>query len=241
MRSDQLDISIETLDNDLYITLSGPFYPEQIPGVEEKFRLLIEDGNKNYLVDLERSDFRSPDITSLFLSLLNNINGRGGRLILIFSNEKNRQFFDPYINVFEIYRDLSELKSSGFLKSLKRTGIYYSKKTGIRLSPVIALILLILISGWVMTLFSIISYQERQIHNRENILSTSESKVRELEREILNLERSLGPLKDLGLINDSLKEADFDKVSEWVEYLNKLEERRLKKNIISPEDETSED
>ena len=94
MRSEQLDISFEELGKeDLLITMAGNFYNAQIPNIWEKLESLIADGNRRYIIDVKRVVFRSEKVIDLFVRLLNDINGRGGRLILIYELRQHGDFF----------------------------------------------------------------------------------------------------------------------------------------------------
>ena len=71
MRFDALDITIEGRDDAVWITFSGPFYKEQIPQIREKFSVLLEDGNRVFIVDLEKVTGIDDSVVQMFLQLLN--------------------------------------------------------------------------------------------------------------------------------------------------------------------------
>ena len=55
MRSEALDITIESRRSAVWLLLSGPFHNEQVPNIREKITGLIDDGNKDIVVDLENA------------------------------------------------------------------------------------------------------------------------------------------------------------------------------------------
>jgi len=237
MKSEQLDISFEDAGQDLKIELSGNFYPEQIAGVREKIEALIEDGNRNYLIDLDGVVFRHGSIVEFFRELLNDINGRGGRMILIFRDPEIKTFFKGYNNIFESYPTVDDFQKSGFFRNLRRTGITYSRKTGIRLSTGMAVIFLVLGSGWLLTLFSILHEQNEEIRLAREYVTELRKDRQVLQRQVQELRRSVQPLQSLGLMDDSLQSADYDDVSDWVEYLETLEKRRRKREAQKSADQ----
>ncbi len=230
MKSRQLDISIETLNNDMLVVLEGLFFDEQIKSVKEKLESLIADGHKSFIVDLHHCEIRSQDIAIMFLEVLNNLKGRNGQLIFLMSTEKKMAHFSKWGNLFSVYATIQEYQNSGFVKNLKKTGIIYSKKTGMRLSPSVALILLVLIGGWLLTLISIIRFQEEGLSEQNKLIHQLEIQKDKMIKDITQLQLRLAPLKDLGLINDSLENANYTFVSDWVQYLEVLENRRNKQS-----------
>ncbi|MGL1935133.1 MAG: hypothetical protein OCD01_08935 [Fibrobacterales bacterium] len=229
MKSKQLDISIETLNNEILIVLEGLFFDEQVQSVQEKIESLIIDGHKLFLLDMHHCEVRTQNLAPMLLEILNNLKGRGGNLIILMSPEKKMLYFAKWSNLFSIYQTVQEYHNSGFVKNLKKTGIIYSKKTGMRLSPGVAAIFLVLLGGWLLTLISIIRFQEEGIAEQTKLIHQLEVQKDKMLKDITSLQLRLAPLKDLGLVNDSLENADYTFVSDWVQYLEVLEKRRNKK------------
>jgi anti-anti-sigma regulatory factor len=227
MKSEYLDISLQDYDkNILLVTLRGKFYGEQIPNIKEKFELLVTEGNKNFIVDLQDVSLRSEKIPAFFVDLLNKLNGHGGRLIILSGREDTNLFFFRFRNILEMYRSISDFEASGFIKTLRRGGMYYSRKTGIRVSSGMAFVLILLIGGWLLTLFSIVQSQRVQLQDQNKIIAEIDLQRTRLEHKLIEFKQKLGPLKDLGIIQDTLAEGSFQYISDWIAYLELLEGRR---------------
>lgn len=228
MRSDQLDIALAERDGEIFVRLGGDLEARHIPAVREKLFSLFEEPGRTYILDLEQVRFLDEGYLNLLVDLLNGVNGREGKLVLLFSKADTWKLFRPFANIFSIYPTYSAWKQSGFLANLRRTGVAYSRKTGIRVSTGVALFLGILIMGWMLTLFTIIRYQEGEIRNREERVLRLEQTGRDYVREITILRRAIGPLRELGLVGDSLRNLEYESIGDWVEYLEKLESRRVR-------------
>jgi len=207
MRSETLDITIESRNSDLWFTLSGPFTQEQIPTFREKFCTLIDDGNRSFIVDLNGVTFIDPGAAQLFLHLFNTIRGKNGDLRLVFSNEAVSRVFHPYRNILTIYPDIRLLQKGGIITALRKQRRLLLRKTGIRLSRPIALFLLFILAGWFLTLAFIISLQNRHIkEQREELHELTEWETRS-RLEIENLRSRLQPMEQLGILRDTVRSA----------------------------------
>jgi anti-anti-sigma regulatory factor len=203
MRSEALDITIETRDRSMWLSLSGPFHAEQVPGMKEKIAGLIEDGNRKIIIDMESISDIDESVPQMFLSLLNLVRGKGGDILFIFKNETVSKTFLPFKSLFSIYPDAQSLPTGGLFSSLRRRSRVLTRKTGIRLSRPIAIVLSVTLSGWILTLFFIIAVQHQRIRQQEiEIRSASEWK-RNAAAEIKTLRDRLKPLEQLGIIKDA--------------------------------------
>lgn len=206
MRFDALDITIEGRDDAVWITFSGPFNKEQIPQIREKFSVLLEDGNRVFIVDLEKVTGIDDSVVQMFLQLLNIIKGKNGELKLVFKNEILWKAFSQFSNIIPIFPDSSILASSGFLESLRRRSEALSRKTGIRISRPVALFLLAVLCGWFLTLGFIIHLQKRHIKEQQSeILKLTQWKEHSL-IEIDRLTERIKPLEQLGILPDTVLE-----------------------------------
>jgi anti-anti-sigma regulatory factor len=206
MRSDALDIILEGRADATWLILSGPFHKEQIPNIRGKFASLLEDGNRYFIVDLERVTAIDDTVAQMFLAILNDVRGKGGVLKLVFKNETVSNAFAPYQNIFPIFPDASLLMSSGFFGRLIRRGKVLSKKTGVRISRQVALILLVLLSGWFFTLLFIIYLQNHRITEQEKELSELTQWKQHSSIELSALRERIRPLEQLGILRDTVKE-----------------------------------
>ncbi len=204
MRFDSLDITIEGRDDVVWIKFSGLFCKEQIPHIREKFSVLLEDGNRLFIVDLENVTGIEDSAVQMFLQLLNIIKAKNGELKLIFKNEAVWKVFSQFSNLIPIFPDASALKSGGFLASLKRRSEVLSRKTGIRISRPVAIFLLTVLCGWFLTLIFTIYLQNRHIKDQqEELLELTQWKQHSI-IEINSLSERIKPLEQLGILRDTI-------------------------------------
>jgi anti-anti-sigma regulatory factor len=203
MRSEALDITLESRGRGLWLFLSGPFHHEQVPGMREKIGGLIDDGNRQLVIDLENVDDIDESATQMFLSLLNVMRGKGGDIWFIFKNDNVSRAFSPFRSIFSIYPDAQSLPAGGFFSTLRRRSRVLARKTGIRLSRPVALTLLITLFGWILTLMFIIYIQSQQIHRQEAEIRSLSEWNQTAGIQIKELRERIKPLEQLGILKDS--------------------------------------
>lgn len=226
MISDRIDVQVEDYGEEVLLGLRGKFGPRQMASVREKLEMLVEGPGKIWFFDLEHCSFQGSGYLDLFLDLLNRIKGKGGAMVLLFSNADNYRFFDRLRNVFSIHSSRHSYHHSGLFHRLRQTGVVYSRRTGLRLSPGVAIVLVVLLAGWMLTLFSVLQYQEKEIRSRESRILELENQKRLYSREIYELRSAIGPLRDLGVIVDSTGDRTLGTLTDWVEYLERMEAKR---------------
>ncbi|MCL2282349.1 MAG: hypothetical protein FWC26_03435, partial [Fibromonadales bacterium] len=175
--SGNLDFAMEISKNETLLEFKGVLKTEHFSAMRERLFSSVDTGSKIYFVNIEQARFSDKNYLSMFLEFLNFVRGRDSELVFIFHNEHCVDFFGPFFNIFKIYdsRD-SYRKNVGFWEKLKATGITYQRSTGLRLAPGVAIVFLILLAGWLLTLFSIISSQDKDIRDREVMLNELQNK-----------------------------------------------------------------
>lgn len=226
MRADLIDIQIEDFGNDVEISLSGSLSKAQLSAVREKLDSLMSGPGVFFFLNLERAHFAVDDYLEMFLDLMNKTRERNSTMVLLFRNEELLEYFSRYKNIFEIHESREAYKSSGLSKQLKQVGVYYGKKTGLRLSPSVAIAAGVLIMGWLVTLFLIIAAQGKDIADKQSQIMALESQRDRYVQEIDKLESSIGPLKRLGVVEDTSQLNSFGAIRDWVSYLKYLENTR---------------
>ncbi|MBR2899151.1 MAG: hypothetical protein IKC23_05970 [Fibrobacter sp.] len=226
MRADLIDIQIEDFGNDVEISLSGSLSKAQLSAVREKLDSLMSGPGVFFFLNLERAHFAVDDYLEMFLDLMNKTRERNSTMVLLFRNEEQLEYFSRYKNIFEIHESREAYKSSGLSKQLKQVGVYYGKKTGLRLSPSVAIAAGVLIMGWLITLFLIIAAQGKDIADKQSQIMALESQRDRYVQEIDKLESSIGPLKRLGVVEDTSQLNSFGAIRDWVSYLKHLENTR---------------
>lgn len=229
MRAELIDIQVEDHGDDIEITLSGSLSRVQLPAVREKIEMLTKGPGCFFFLNLERAQFKTRDYLDLFLEVLDSIKAQNSTLVLVFSNNEQKAYFEKYKNIFEIYESRSAYKNSGLRKQLAQVGVHYGKKTGLRLTPAVAISATILIIGWAITLFLIIAAQGRDIADKQAQIIALQGQKDRYVREIDKLESSIGPLRKLGVVQDTSMLSSFGIIQDWVSYLEYLENSRREK------------
>lgn len=89
-----------------------------------------------------------------------------------------------------------------------------------------AIAFLTLILGWIVTLFIVVSTQGRDLADKQaQIIALQNQKDRYI-REIDKLESTIGPLRKLGVMQDTTRLSSFGLIQDWVGYLEYLENTR---------------
>jgi anti-anti-sigma factor len=203
MRSEALDITIKSRGSALWLELSGPFHNEQVPNIRDKITGLINDGNKQIVVDMESVTSVSDGVAPMFLGLLNTMKGKHGDLRLVFKNSTVSMAFAAYRNVFSIHPNSEALAFSGLINAIRRRGILLSRRTGVRLSRPVAIFLLAILVGWLLTLALVIQVQNRRIRQQEKELNELSQWKQKTTIEVELLRERLKPMEQLGLLRDA--------------------------------------
>ena len=226
MKSDMINIQVESWEDDVEIVLSGSLGFAQYSAVKEKLAMLLDGPGCFFYLNLNQVHFTSDRYLDLFLELLNGVKARKAALILIFDSEELYSYFSRYKNIFEIYENREAYKKSGTKKQLMQIGVHYGLRSGITVSPGVAVAFFALLLGWIVTLFLIMSDQGREIADKQaQIIALQNQKARYIQ-EIDKLEASIGPLRKLGVVQDTTMLSSFGLIGSWVEYLEYLENTR---------------
>jgi anti-anti-sigma regulatory factor len=203
MRSEALDITIESRGRAVWLFLSGPFHAEQVPGMREKICGLIDDGSRHLVFSMEGIVDIDDNAVQMFLALLNLMRGKGGDIWFIFKNEVVSKAFSPYKNICSIYPDSLSLPAGGFFSTLRRVSRVLTRKTGIRLSRPIALTLLISLFGWILSLVVIINLQHQRIKQQEIENRALVTWKQQATAKLKELRERIRPLEQLGVLKDT--------------------------------------
>jgi competence protein ComGC len=80
--------------------------------------------------------------------------------------------------------------------------------------------------GWIVTLFLIIAAQGKDITDKQAQIMVLQAQRERYIQEIDKLESSIGPLKKLGVVEDTAQLNSFGAIRDWVSYLKHLENTR---------------
>lgn len=205
---DSMDITIEGRGGATWLILAGHFRKDQIAQMKEKFDVLLEDRNRQFIVDLEKITSIDESAVQLFLQLLSIVRGKDGEIKLIYKNVTVSRAFAPYNNIFPVYPDAQSLTSGGLLGAIRQRGRQLSKKTGIRISRPVALFMVIVLCGWFISLLFIIRIQSRYIKRQQVEVHALQQTNQKIKFEVDAMRERIKPLEQLGIINpikDSLK------------------------------------
>jgi anti-anti-sigma factor len=205
MRFEALDIIIEGRGDVTWLILAGPFHKEQVPNIRGKFTSLLEDGNRDFVVNLEAVTIIDAAAVDLFLTIANDVRAKGGELKLVFRNPAVSHAFAPYAHLLTIFPDTTTLDSGGFFDRIMRRGRVLTKKTGVRLSLPVALFLLFVLCGWFLSLLFLVNLQNRRIAEQQRELSELTQWKEHSTVELNALHERIRPLEQLGIIRDTVE------------------------------------
>ncbi|MDD5675492.1 MAG: STAS domain-containing protein [Chitinivibrionales bacterium] len=210
MRSEALEITIESKGHAVWLTLAGPFHNEQVPNIREKISGLLQDGNNHIVLDLENVSDLDDGVVPMFVSMLNTVREKKGDLQFVFKSPNVSRYFEPYRNLFPIHSDALALSlaQKSFWGRLKHRSKILSRKTGVRLSRPVATMLLICLVGWFLSLGFIIRLQSRRIHEQQTQIHRLAAWKQQADLELRQLRDRLKPLEQLGVLPDSLAASD---------------------------------
>lgn len=226
MRADLIDIQIVDHGDDVEIYLSGELSKVHLPAVREKIEMLTDGPGCFYFLNLQKAHFKVKDYLNLFLEILNKIRGKKSALVLVFTSEELKNYFAGYKNIFEIYESREAYKNSGISKQLSLVGLHYGKKAGIHVSQSVAVAMALLIVGWAVSLFAIVTAQGKEIAEKHAMIIALQSQKDRYIHEIGKLEAAIGPLRKLGAVQDTAMLNTFGAVKDWASYLEYLENSR---------------
>lgn len=203
MRSDALDITLESRRDTIWISLAGPFHNAQAPNIREKIETLLVDGNREFVLNLDGVTEVDTAVVETFIRILNTVRSKQGALRLVFRNETVSKAFQPFKHLFLIYPDNQSVDGGGIFSALKRQSRTLFRKTGVRISRPVALFLLVALCGWFISLLFIIQIQNKRLTEQAIELHAVTQSKTELDAEVTALRERVKPLEQLGIIADS--------------------------------------
>ncbi|MDR2578698.1 MAG: hypothetical protein LBC70_07840 [Chitinispirillales bacterium] len=201
IRSEALDIVVESRGKTIWWTLAGHFHNEQAPNIREKIIGLMNDGCRSFIVDMEKVTGVDDAVVPMFLGLLNTLRGKEGDIKFIFKNDILCRAFLPYFNLFSIFPDADSLSKGTLLDLLKKRSRALTKKTGFRVSRSVAIFMFTVLGGWFFTLLLIINMQGERIRQQQDELQELGLWKITADIEMEALRERLQPLEQLGLIS----------------------------------------
>lgn len=219
-------IIAERQKDDVVITLKGVFYKSNAIDVREKLEQSIDCSGIFFFLDVEKAEFEDACFLEIFLDILNTLKKRSARLLLVCSDSIKQEYFVKYSSIFEFTESRKDYHKLKLLGQLKQVGIFYSKKTGLRVSPSVAIVFALVLFGWFATLFSIIRSQNEELSARRAEVVSLQSQVKRSMAEIDRLQSSIGPLQNLGLVGTEQERGSFATVRDWMHYLDSLDSLR---------------
>ena len=222
----EYEIISERQGDDVVITLKGEFYKSNLANVREKLEQSIDCSGIFFFLNVDKAVFEDNCFLDIFLDLLNALKKRSAKLLFICTNPEKLEYFTKYSAIFEFTESRKDFHKLKLLGQLKQVGIFYSKKTGIRVTPSVAIVLAFILLGWFLTLVGIIYNQNKELAERRAEVIMLENDVKRSLVEIDRLQASIGPLQNLGLVGSEQERNSFGTVRDWMHYLDMLDSAR---------------
>lgn len=204
MKSEALEIQIEDWNGNTVLLLRGRFNNEQIPNMREKISDLLAGGDRSFIIDLSFVTELDHAVPEFLLEILNTIRGKQGEMRIVYGSDENFSHLQRFRNLLELFPDRKDLFSGGLMRRLQTRGIVLSRKTGIRISRPVAVLLSFALTGWILFLLTMLLIQNHQIaKQKKELASLNEWRTKTLQQ-VQVLQERLKPLEDLGIVTDSL-------------------------------------
>lgn len=204
MKSEALEIQIEDWNGNTVLFLRGRFNNEQIPNIREKISDLLAGGDRSFIIDLSSVAELDHAVPEFLLEVLNTVRGKEGELRIVYGREEILSLLQKFRNLLELYPERKDLFSGGLMRRLQTRGIVLSRKTGMRISRPVAVLLSFALTGWILFLLTMLLIQNQQVaRQKRELAALTEWRAKTLQQ-IQVLQERLKPLEDLGIVTDSL-------------------------------------
>lgn len=190
-----VDFSLYETGGILVIAPAGRLDASSAEALRGKMQSLSEK-NRSVVLDLLRVVSLSDEAVLQILSIESDLRGAGAEMALLCVSEEVLERLAPWRNIFKIHPSLASLLSTGF----QDRGFRWSRRTGFRLSPQVAVALGVILAGWMGTLMILVLWQFRTLQAEGGELERLRGEEARAVREIRDYEARLKPLADLGLL-----------------------------------------
>ncbi len=204
MKSEALEIQIEDWNGNTVLKLRGRFNNEQVPNIREKVLDLLAGGDRSFIFDLTAVSELDSGVAEFFLETLNTVRGKEGDVRIVCGRDEILAVLQKFRNLLDINADWKDLSSGGLMRRLQTRGIVLSRKTGIRVSRPVALLLSFALTGWFLFLLTMLLIQNHQITKQKKALAELYEWRQATLQQVRVLQERLKPLEDLGIEADSL-------------------------------------
>ena len=195
MTPDRLDFSLYETSGLLVIAPSGRLDADSGAALRAKVQSLAES-RRSVVLDLLRVMSISDEAVLQILSLESDLRGAGGELALLVTSDEALSRLEPWRNLFQIHPSLASLLATGF----QGRGIKWSRRTGFRLAPPVAITLGLVLAGWMATLMVLVVWQFRTLQTEGSELERLRAEEAKARARITAYQEQLKPLEDLGLL-----------------------------------------
>ena len=197
MTPDRLDFSLYETSGLLVIAPSGRLDADSGAALRAKVQSLAQS-RRTVVLDLLRVVSISDEAVLQVLSLESDLRGAGGELALLVTSDDALARLEPWRNLFQIHPSLASLLATGF----QGRGIKWSRRTGFRLAPPVAIALGAILAGWMATLMVLVLWQFRALQAEGGELERLRSEEAKARQTIARFQERLKPLEDLGLLDE---------------------------------------
>ena len=191
-----VDFSLYETGGILVIAPSGRLDASSTEALGAQVQSLV-DRNRPVVLDLLRVVSLSDEAVQRILAIDSDLRGSGSEMALLCASEEVLEKLAPWRNLLRIQPSLASLLSNGF----QDRGFRWSRRTGFRLSPQVAVVLAVILAGWMGTLMVLVLWQFRALQTEGGELERLRGAQARAEQQIRDYEARLKPLADLGLLD----------------------------------------
>lgn len=217
--ADRFRMEIRELGRGMVIDLAGdlssPYSDELLHTLED----FLAEEKKDLILNFRDLEYISDEAIGQLKWVLEQLRSGGGDLKIINMGPVIKHRFDALgvSDVFNIHLPVRIWDRERLVSALRRIGIYFSRRTGLRVSTFVLIVFLATLIGWYISLKNLINVQSQQlvelnteITDLQRQIYIMESERSRYQRQIKEFKERLTPLEAIGFFTLSLDEVQLD-------------------------------
>lgn len=217
--SDRFRMEIRELGRGYVIELAGDLSSPYSDQLLHRLEAFLAEQKNDLVLDLGEVEYISDEAIGQLKWALEQLRSRGGDLKIINIGPIIKNRFDTLgvSEAFNIHLPVRFWHRERIIGALRRIGIYFSRRTGLRMSTFVLILLLVAIVGWYLSLRSLIRLQSQQLVDLNSQITSLQDQIFALKserarflRQINEMKEKLIPLEAIGFFTLSLGDQEPD-------------------------------
>ena len=217
--SDRFRMEIRELGRGHVIDLAGDLSSPYSDQLLHKLEAFLAEQKNDLILNLRDVEYISDEAIGQLKWALEQLRSRGGDLKIINIGPVIKNRFDTLgvSEAFNIHLPVRFWHRDRIVELLRRMGIYFSRRTGLRMSTFVLILLLVAIIGWYLSLRGLIRLQSQQLVDLNSQITSLQNQIFALKsersrflRQIDEMREKLIPLEAIGFFTFSSQEEEPD-------------------------------